>query len=60
MFEIGNVFVNITSLHFEGEDIPSGKVFAHVILEGFGEVVDNRGPDPFICVPSSEGDVFGD
>ena len=60
MFEVSNIFVDITSLHFEGEDIASCKVFAHVVLECFGEVVDNRGPDPFIRVPSSKGNMFGD
>ena len=59
MFEVRHISVDIASLHFEGKDVSSGKVFAHVILERFGEVVDNRGPDPFICFPSSKGDVFG-
>ena len=58
MFEVRHIFVNIASLHFEGKDVSSGKVLAHVVLECFGEVVDNRGPDPFVCVPSSEGNVF--
>ena len=58
MFEICYVFVNIASLHFESKDVSSGKILAHVILECFGEVVDDCGPDPFICVPSSEGDMF--
>ena len=58
MFEVRHVFVNVAALHFEGEDIPPSKVLAHVVLEGFGEVIDNRGPDPFICVSSSEGDMF--
>ena len=59
MFEIGDIFVNIASLHFEGEDIPSCKVFAHMILECFGKVIDYHGPDPFICVSSPKGYVFG-
>ena len=35
MFEIGDVFVNITSLHFEGEDVPSCEVFAQYDLGMF-------------------------
>ena len=58
MFEVCHIFVDIASLHFEGEDVPSGEVFAPVILECFGEIVDNRGPNPFICVPSSVGDML--
>ena len=58
VFEIRHIFVNIASLHFEGEDISSCEVLAHMILERLGEVVDNRGPDPLICFSSSEGDVF--
>ena len=60
VFEVRHIFVNVASLYFEGKDVPSGEVFAHVILECFGEVVDNRGPNPFVRFPSSEGDVFGD
>ena len=59
MFEVGDIFVNIASLHFEGEDVPSCEIFAHVILECFGEVIDHRGPDPFICVSSPKGYMFG-
>ena len=59
MFEIRHIFVNVTLFHFEGEDVPSGKVLAHVILECFGEVVDNRRPDPFIGVSSPKGYMFG-
>ena len=59
MFEVGNVFVDVASFHFEGENIPSCKVFAHVILEGFGEVIDNRGPDPFVCISSPKCHMFG-
>ena len=60
MFEVCHIFVNVASFHFEGKDVPSCKVLAHVILERFGKVVDNRGPDPFIRIPSSKGNVFGD
>ena len=60
MLEVCNVFVDVASLHFEGEDVPLCKIFAHVILECFGEVVDHRGPDPFICVSSPKGNMFGD
>ena len=60
VFEIRHILVNVASFHFEGEDVPSGKVFTHVVLECFSEVVDNHGPDPFICISSSEGDVFSD
>ena len=59
MFEICDVFVNIASLHFEGEDVSSCEIFAHVILECFGEVIDHRGPDPFVCISSPKGDMFG-
>ena len=59
MFEVCDVFVDITSFHFEGKDVPSCKVLAHVVLECFGKVVDNRGPDPFVCVSSPKGYVFG-
>ena len=59
VFEVHHIFVNIASLHFESKDVSSSKVLAHVILECFGEVVDNHGPDPFVCVPSSKGNVFG-
>ena len=38
MFEVSDIFVNIASLHFEGEDVSSGKVLAHMILERFGKV----------------------
>ena len=54
MFEVHHILVDIASFHFEGKDVSSGKVLAHVILECFGEVVDYRGPNPFVCVPSSE------
>ena len=60
MFEVGDVFVNVSSFHFEGENIPSRKIFAHMILECFGEVIDNRGPDPFIGVSSPKSYMFGD
>ena len=60
VFEVCHIFVNIASLHFEGEDVSSGKVLAHVILERFSKVVDDHGPDPFVRVSSSEGDVFSD
>ena len=58
VFEIRHIFVNIAPLHFEGEDISSGEVFAHMVLECFGKVVDNRSPDPFICISSSKGDML--
>ena len=60
VFEVGHIFVNIASLHFEGENVSSGEVLAHVILECFGKVIDNHGPDPFICFSSSEGNVLSD
>ena len=60
MFEVCYVFVDIASFHFEGENIPSCKIFAHVVLECFGEVVDNHSPDPFVCVSSPKGYMFGD
>ena len=59
MFEICHIFVDITSLHFEDEDIASCKIFTHVILECLGKVIDNRGPDPFICISASQCHMFG-
>ena len=43
MFEICDVFVDIASFHFEGKDVASCKILAHVILECLSKVVDNRG-----------------
>ena len=60
MFEICHIFVDITSLHLKGEDVAPCKVFAHVILECFGKVIDDRGPDPFVCLSSSKCHMFGD
>ena len=59
MLEVSNVFVNVASFHSEGEDIPPCKVFAHVILECFSEVIDNRGPDPFIGFSSPKCHMLG-
>ena len=59
MFEVCDVFVDVASLHLEGEDIPSCKIFAHVVLECFGKVINNRGSDPFVCVSSPKCHVFG-
>ena len=59
MFEVCDVFVNITSLHFEGKDIPPSEIFTHVVLECFGEVVDNRGPDPFVRISAPKCHMFG-
>ena len=60
VFKVRDVFINIASFHFEGEDVPPCKILAHVVLECFGKVVDDRHPDPFICVSSPKGYVFGD
>ena len=60
MFEVHNVFVDVASFHFEGEDVSSGKVFAHMILEYFSEVIDNRGPNPFVCVSAPKCHMFSD
>ena len=60
MFEVRNVFVDVASFHFEGKDVPPGKVFAHMILECFGEVIDDRGPNPFICVSAPKCHMFSD
>ena len=46
------------SFHFEGEDIPSCKIFAHVVLECFSEVIDDCGPDPFICKSAPKSQMF--
>ena len=59
MFEICNVFIKIALFHFEGEDIPSCKIFAHVVLECFSKVVDDCGPDPFICISAPKSQMFG-
>ena len=60
MLEVSDVFVDVASFHFEGEDIPPCKVFAHVILEGFSEVIDNRGPDPFVGLSTPKCYMLGD
>ena len=52
MFEVCDIPIKIALFHLEGKDIPSCKILAHVILEHFGKVIDNCGPDPFICVSS--------
>ena len=59
MFEVCHVFVDVTSFHFEGENVAPCKIFTHVVLEGFGKVIDNHGPDPFICISASKCHVFG-
>ena len=60
MFEVCNVFVDVASFHFEGKDIPPSEIFTHVVLECFGEVVDNRGPDPFVHISAPKCHMFGD
>ena len=60
MFEVRDIFVDVASFHFEGKDISSGQIFTHVVLECFGEVVDNHGPDPFVCISSPKCHMFGD
>ena len=60
MFEVRHIFVDVPSFHFEGENVSSGKILAHMILECFGEVIDDRSPDPFVCVSSSESNMFCD
>ena len=60
MFEVCDVFVDVTSFHLEGKDISSCKIFTHVILECLGEVIDNCGPDPFVCISAPKCHVFSD
>ena len=60
MFEICYVFVDITSFHFEGEDIASCEILAHMILECFSKVIDNRGSDPFVSILSSKCHMLSD
>ena len=59
MFKVCDVFVDVAPLHFEGKDIPSCEIFAHVVLECFGEVIDDHSPDPFVCVSSPKCHMFG-
>ena len=60
MFKVCNVFVDVTSFHLEGKDISSCKIFTHVILERLGKVIDNCGPDPFVCISAPKCHVFSD
>ena len=59
MFEVCDVFVDVALFHFEGEDVPSCKIFTHVILECLSEVIDNHGPDPFVCISAAKRHMFG-
>ena len=60
MFEVCDVFVNITLFHFKSKDISSCEVFAHVILECFHKIIDNGSPDPFVSISTPKCQVFGD
>ena len=59
VFEICHILVDITSFHFESEDVSSCEVFAHVILERFSEIINNGSPDPFISVSAPKCHMFG-
>ena len=58
MFEICDIFVNVASFHLEGKNIPSCKIFTHVILECLGKVIDNHGPNPFVHISAPKCHVF--
>ena len=60
MFKVCNIFVDVASFHFEGEDVSSHQIFAHMILERFGEVIDDCGPDPFVHISAPKRHVLGD
>ena len=53
LLELGCVFIQLSSLHSEFEELLLGPFSAHDILEILGEIIDHRVPDPFICLPSS-------
>ena len=53
LLELGHVFIQLSFLHSEFEELLLGPFSAHDILEILGEIVDHCVPDPFICLPSS-------
>ena len=53
MIKVGNIFIEVSSFHFEGIYVASCFVLTHKILECQGKVIDNGGPNPFVSVCSS-------
>ena len=52
LLELGRVFVQLSSLHLEFEELLLGPFPAHHVLEVLGKVIDHCIPDPFIGVSS--------
>ena len=57
LLELGRVFIQLSPLHSEFEELLLGPFSAHDVLEVLGEIVNHCVPDPFICLPSSHAKV---
>ena len=53
LLELGRIFIQLSSFHFELEELLLSPFLTHDILEVLGEVIDHSFPDPFISVSSS-------
>ena len=53
LLELGGVFVQLSSLHSELEELLLGPFSAHNILEILGKIVDHSIPDPFVGISPS-------
>ena len=57
LLELRHIFVQLSSLHLELEELLFGPFSAHDVLEVLGKVIDHSFPDPFIGVSYSRSQM---